>query len=77
MAFLSIVMMMNSQTVDDVFDDPVLSTSARRLQKRMIGRVLIKKRTNKLLIIRSPLVVEIYSLFHQPEYIYCLVITAH
>ena len=77
MAFLSIVMMMNSQTVDDVFDDPVLSTSARRLQKRMIGRVLIKKRTNKLLTICTRLVVEIYSLFHQPEYIYCLVITAH
>ena len=77
MVFLPIVMMMNSQTVDDVFDDPVLSTSARRLQKRMIGRVLIKKRTNKLLTICTRLVVEIYSLFHQPEYIYCLVITAH
>ena len=77
MVFLPIVMMMNSQTVDDVFDDPVLSTSARRLQKRMIGRVLIKKRTNKLLTICTRLVVEIYSLFHQPEYIYCLVITVH
>ena len=77
MVFLPIVMMLSSEKVDDVFDDPVLSTSAKRLQKRMIERVLIKKRTNKLLIIRSPLVVEIYSLFHQPEYIYCLVITAH
>ena len=31
----------------------------------MIGRVLIKKRTNKLLIICTHLVVEIYCLFHQ------------
>ena len=77
MVSLPIVMMMNFQTVDDVFDDPVFSTSTRRLQKRMIGRVLIKKRTNKLLIICTHLVVEICSLFHQSEYIYSVVITVH
>ena len=43
----------------------------------MIGRVLIKKRTNKLLIICTHLVVEICSLFHQSEYIYSVVITVH
>ena len=32
MVFLPIVMMLSSEKVDDVFDDPVLSTSARRLQ---------------------------------------------